>query len=211
MVPDASSRATSRITGHLLVYYCYIGSVVEFGILGPLHVTVAGRSLGIGGARTRTLLALTLANANRVLSADLLADQVWPDLAVDRAAANLQVRLSELRRALRSVDEAGRLETRPPGYRLRVAMTSSMSLRFDALAAAGRDALMGGDPEGAVAPLERPWLCGVAWRWPTLTTERSPPPSRPDWRSSRLGGSSCGIDALLATGVIRRRSGSSRR
>jgi Transcriptional regulatory protein, C terminal len=103
---------TSRLPAWLL---CSPGSVVDFPVLGPLQVTVGGQPLAVGGARTRTVLALLLANANRVLSADVLADQLWPDLAGDRAAANLQVRLSELRRALRSAGEDGRLETRPPG------------------------------------------------------------------------------------------------
>jgi DNA-binding SARP family transcriptional activator/pimeloyl-ACP methyl ester carboxylesterase len=93
---------------------------------------------------------LLLVNANRVVSADALAYQLWPDLAGHRAAANLQVRLSELRRALRSVGEAGRLETRPPGYVLRVGPEELDALRFETLAAAGRHALAAGDPDEAV-------------------------------------------------------------
>ena len=73
------------------------------------------RSLAVGGARTRAVLALLLMNANRTVPAERLADQLWPDLAPDRAAANLQVRLSELRRALRSVGESQRLQTQSAG------------------------------------------------------------------------------------------------
>jgi DNA-binding SARP family transcriptional activator len=93
---------------------------MEFGVLGPLEVMSGGRSLAIGGTRTRGVLALLLTNANAVVSADRLAAELWPDLAPERAAANLQVRLSELRRVLRSADEADRLTTCRPGYRLRV-------------------------------------------------------------------------------------------
>ena len=155
VVPDASRRATSQLPATYWLDYSYVGSVVEFGVLGPLEVTVAGQSLAIGGARTRAVLALMLVNANRVVSADALADQLWPDLGADRAAANLQVRLSELRRALRSVGEAGRLETRPPGYVLHVGPDELDVLRFEALCAAGRDALAAGDPDGAVRLLDR--------------------------------------------------------
>ena len=121
------------------------------------------RPLAVGGARTRAVLALLLMNANRTVPAEQLADQLWPDLAPDRAAANLQVRLSELRRALRSVGESQRLQTQPPGYILRVAPDELDVLRFEQLVSAGRDSLASGDAELAVrildqslAPVARP-------------------------------------------------------
>ena len=82
---------------------------MEFHVLGSLAVTCGGRPLAIGGARTRTVLTILLINANSVVSADRIADELWPDLAPDRAANNLQVRLSELRKAFRSVGEGDRL------------------------------------------------------------------------------------------------------
>jgi DNA-binding SARP family transcriptional activator/pimeloyl-ACP methyl ester carboxylesterase len=128
--------------------------MVEFHVLGPLEVTAGGRSLSVGGSRTRAVLALLLLHANRVVSADRLMQELWPELAPDRAAANLQVRLSELRKALRTVGEAGRLETRPPGYVLRVAAGELDLREFEQLAASGRDALAGGDAETAVRVLD---------------------------------------------------------
>ena len=113
---------------------------MEFGILGPLEVSVAGQPLAIGRARTRAVLALLLVEANRVVPADTLAQLLWPHLTTDRAMANLQVRLSELRRALRSVGEGDRLESRPPGYRLHVDDGELDALRFEGLVAAGRQA-----------------------------------------------------------------------
>jgi len=142
-----------------------LGIVVEFRVLGPLEVTVAERPLAIGGARTRAILALLLVNANRVVSAATLADQLWPNLAGDRAAANLQVRLSELRRGLRSVGEADRLETRPPGYVLHVGPDELDVLRFEKLVAAGRDALAARDAAGALRLLDRSL---ALWRGPVL-------------------------------------------
>ena len=127
---------------------------MEFHILGPLEVTDGARPLAVGGTRTRAVLAMLLLNANRMVPADRIADELWPELGQQRAAANLQVRLSELRRALRSVGEAGRLATRPPGYLLRVTAEELDVLRFEQLAAAGRDALAAGDAAGALGLLD---------------------------------------------------------
>ena len=76
---------------------------MQFQLLGPLELTHDGRALAVGGARTRAVLAILLLDANRVVAADRLVDELWPEHAQERGAANLQVRLSELRRALRSV------------------------------------------------------------------------------------------------------------
>jgi DNA-binding SARP family transcriptional activator/pimeloyl-ACP methyl ester carboxylesterase len=111
------------------------------------------------------VLALLLLNANRVVSTDRLMQELWPELAPDRAAANLQVRLSELRKALRTVEEADRLETRAPGYVLRVAPDELDVLRFEQLAASGREALAGGDPDSAVRVLDEALSL---WRGPAL-------------------------------------------
>ena len=101
---------------------------MQFHVLGPLEARYRGQSLEVGGARSRAVLALLLVNANSVVSADRLADELWPNLAPDRAAANLQVRLSELRKALRSIGESDRLQTRSPGYILRIAVRRARRL-----------------------------------------------------------------------------------
>src|SRR5580704_16894486 len=94
---------------------------MRFGILGPLEVTADGRPLALGGARARDVLATMLVHANQVVSADQVVDELWPKQPAERAAASLQVRLSGLRRALRSAGEnTERLVTLPPGYLLRV-------------------------------------------------------------------------------------------
>src|SRR6202050_4100132 len=127
---------------------------VEFHVLGPLEVTSGGRPLSVGGARARAVLAFLLLNANAVVSADRLADELWPGLAPGRAAANLQVRLSELRRALRSVAEEDRLANQARGYVLRVAPGELEVVRFQQLAASGREALAAGDAATAVRLLD---------------------------------------------------------
>jgi DNA-binding SARP family transcriptional activator/pimeloyl-ACP methyl ester carboxylesterase len=173
---------------------------VEFRILGPVEVVHGGRAFAVGGARTRGVLAMLLLNANRVVSADRLGRELWPGLGPDKAAANLQVRLTQLRGALRSAGEADRLLTRPPGYVFAVAVTELDVLRFEQLAANGRAALASGDPAAAAR------LLGDAlalWRGPALAdlgdllfavTERA------RLEDARLDAVESRMDALLASG-----------
>ena len=51
--------------------------LAEFGILGPLEVSRAGRAVPLGGPRQRAVLALLLLEANRVVSLDRLAEDIW--------------------------------------------------------------------------------------------------------------------------------------
>ena len=138
---------------------------MKFHVLGPLQVTYDGRPLALGGARTRAVLAMLLVNANKVVSADRLAGELWPGLDQKRAVANLQVRLAELRRALRPVGEADRLATQAPGYQLRATADELDVLQFEQLVLAGRDALAGGDPAAAARLLDE---CLGLWRGPAL-------------------------------------------
>ena len=49
----------------------------EFGILGPLGVLRSGCAVPLGGPRQRAVLAMLLLEANRVVSMDRLAEDVW--------------------------------------------------------------------------------------------------------------------------------------
>ena len=86
---------------------------MDFGVLGPLEVTAGGRPAKLAGPRTRAVLAVLLVHANQVVSSDRLIEELWPGHPPQKAADSLQVRLSELRTALRSAGEADRLATRP--------------------------------------------------------------------------------------------------
>ena len=90
---------------------------------------------------------------------------MWPGLPTDRAAANLQVRVSELRGALRAAGHDQRLFTRPPGYLLRAEADEIDAARFEALMGSGREALTSGDARRALDHL----LPALAlWRGPAL-------------------------------------------
>ncbi len=108
---------------------------VEFRILGPIEVEDNGLKLDLGGLRERALLARLLLSANRVVSADRLADDLWSGNPPPHSMATLRVYISRLRRALGP--RAGVLLTQAPGYRLNVTGDQLDSVRF-AQADAGR-------------------------------------------------------------------------
>jgi DNA-binding SARP family transcriptional activator len=86
-------------------------------VLGSLEVVRDGERVRLGSAQLRRLLAVLVVHANEVVSSDRLVDVVWGQDSPRTAAHGLQTLLSRLRATLGE----DRLETRPPGYRLRVA------------------------------------------------------------------------------------------
>ncbi|MGC4861691.1 BTAD domain-containing putative transcriptional regulator [Micromonospora sp. DT41] len=98
-------------------------TAVQFGVLGPLAVTTdAGEPVVVPGTKVRALLADLLTNRNRVVSADRLIDDLWGEEPPANPAGALQVRVSQLRKALNDAEPGARdlVESRPPGYLLRV-------------------------------------------------------------------------------------------
>src|SRR5713226_9232118 len=91
---------------------------MEFRILGPVEAADDGQSLSLGGASQRALLAFLLLHANEVVSSDRLLDELWSDEPPASGVTALQVRISQLRKALGSA--AAPLQTKPPGYVLRI-------------------------------------------------------------------------------------------
>jgi len=172
---------------------------VEFSVLGPVEVTAAGRPLALGGARARGVLAMLLAHANQVVSADRLAEELWAGHPADKAAASLQVRLSELRKAFRSAGEDDRLATRPPGYLLTVAPGDLDSLRFTRLASEGTAALGAGD---AVMAAQRLTEALALWRGPAFAGIDVPSVRAEGGRleEMRLAALESRAEALLAAG-----------
>jgi len=141
---------------------------MEFSILGPVEVTVSGRPLELSGARARAVLATLIVHANHVVAAEQLLDELWPLQPADRALSSLQVRMSELRKVLRSAADspgADRLSTRPPGYLLRVTPAELDSCRFTELTAAAAAAMAGGNPAIALHRLDEALRL---WRGPAL-------------------------------------------
>src|SRR5947209_9455048 len=87
---------------------------MEFRILGPLEVADGDVAVALGGVRQRTLLAILLLNANEVVSADRLIDGLWGERSPESGRSALQVRVSQLRKALGA--GGAQLLTRASGY-----------------------------------------------------------------------------------------------
>jgi predicted ATPase/DNA-binding SARP family transcriptional activator len=109
---------------------------MEFRILGPLEVEVEGRPVEVGSPSQRLLLALLLANAGRMVSLDRLAEDMWEENPPPTARHTLQGYVYRLRRGLGS--EGWRLETRHPGYSLKVTAEETDAGRFEQLWRRGR-------------------------------------------------------------------------
>jgi DNA-binding SARP family transcriptional activator len=174
---------------------------VRFAILGPVEAIADSGPIGLGGARSRALLAMLVLRANHVVPADVIAEELWPGLDPERATANLHVRMAELRRALRAVGESGRLVTRKPGYLLHAGAEEIDATRFAALVAQARVLLRDGDPAGASACLD---AALQLWRGPALGNVGDAAWARGEMErlaESRLGALELRMDAALSTGA----------
>ena len=107
---------------------------LEFNLLGPLEVRSDGLALDLGGHKQRALLALLSLEANRVVSSDRLIDALWDQQPTPTAQKALQVYVSGLRKLLGKE----RVQTRPPGYVLRVEADEFDLARFRRFQAEGR-------------------------------------------------------------------------
>jgi DNA-binding SARP family transcriptional activator len=116
---------------------------MEFRILGPLEVFDGERALDVGRAKQRSLLAVLLLNANRVVSRDRLIDALWGDEPPETAAKAVQNYVSQLRRVL----GRERVETKASGYLLQVDRDEFDAYRFETLLGQAKET----DPETASA------------------------------------------------------------
>ena len=128
---------------------------MEFRILGPVEAVADGEAVELGGGKLRTLLGLLVLEANRVVSAERLIDALWGASPPETATNNLQVYVSQLRRALREAEPGSErlLVTRRPGYMLRVEPAALDVARFEHGVAEGRAALAAGSFEAGVTLL----------------------------------------------------------
>ncbi len=120
--------------------------MLEFRLLGPLEVLADGSPISLGGPKQRATLAILLLHANRVVSVDRLADDLYAGAPPVTAVTQVQRQISDLRKALGA---GAAIETRPPGYLIRVGDAQVDLQRFERLGEEGRHALDRGDADAA--------------------------------------------------------------
>ena len=141
---------------------------MDFQILGPLEALDEGRVVTPRGSKQRALLALLLVHANEPLSTYRLIDELWGERPPATAAKNLQVHISQLRKALAGGADGrsnGPIVTRGQSYELSLDPEQLDSQRFERLVADGGSELEQGRPERAAKALE---TALSQWRGPAL-------------------------------------------
>lgn len=162
-----------------------------FGILGQVAAwSPDGDEIPVGGPRQRTLLAVLLLHADRVVRTDRLIDLLYGADAPADAANALQSQVSRLRRSVP-------VEFSPAGYRIAVDPDEVDAHRFDRLAAAGRTALTAGDHERAGELLDEAL---ELWRGPALADVPLPDALGSGLTDRRIGATLDRAEARLALG-----------
>jgi predicted ATPase/DNA-binding SARP family transcriptional activator len=168
---------------------------LTIGVLGPLEVRVGfGEPVEVVGPRLRALVIRLALDPDRVVLASQLVDAVWDEDPPAGAANALQSLVSRLRRLLPDV-----VETHPAGYRLALDPEAVDAVRFQALAAAGREELAH-DPGRAGETLREAL---ALWRGPALAdvaTAQFAAAAVARLEELRLGALEDRIDADLALG-----------
>jgi DNA-binding SARP family transcriptional activator/pimeloyl-ACP methyl ester carboxylesterase len=171
-----------------------------FRVLGPLSAVIDGMDVTPRARKERALLALLIINHGRVVSADRLMDELWPDLTADRARRSLQVRVAAVRKVLSLANASSLLELAAPGYQLAIAADDIDEHRFVTLVEQARGQANAADPAAAAASLREAL---ALWRGDPLAdvqvcTSLEAESARLD--EARLGAIEDRIDAELACG-----------
>jgi DNA-binding SARP family transcriptional activator len=120
-----------------------MGRRLEFGLLGPLLVTLEGTAIPLPQGRQRTLLAALLLNRGQLMSADQLIEVLWGSAPPASARASLQNYVKRLRKALGDAGHS-RILTQHRGYAISVDDDEFDVSRFEALLRAARTAIRAG-------------------------------------------------------------------
>src|SRR3954452_24975796 len=108
---------------------------MDIRLLGLVEASHDGRTLPLGGAKPRALLAMLALEANSPVSADRLIEGLWGDRPPATAPKLVQVLVSRLRKQLAGAD--AEIVTRGRGYELRMDPDAVDALRFERLLASG--------------------------------------------------------------------------
>ncbi|MGS2640313.1 BTAD domain-containing putative transcriptional regulator [Streptosporangium sp. LJ11] len=131
-------------------------------VLGPVDIWRDERSISVLGPKQRTLLALLVVRANRVVPHDRLLTALWAGKPPATSRRLLHNYLWSVRRLL---DDANTLVGTPTGYSLRLRPGDSDLDVFLSETATGRSAMAAGD---AAKASERLGAALALWRGPAL-------------------------------------------
>jgi DNA-binding SARP family transcriptional activator len=143
-----------------------MGTVLRYHLLGPIEVVRDSRPVELGAPKQRTVLAVLLLGAGRVVSTDRIVETVWGENAPPSVQAGVQAYISNLRRLLRDDTRAtSPIVRRAPGYVIEVEPDEPDLTAFLRDADAAQAALDAGDWAAAAAAAEQ----GLArWRGPLI-------------------------------------------
>ena len=140
---------------------------LEFGLLGPLEMSVDGALVPLGTPKQRAVLAMLLMNRNSPVGVDRLITALWDDSPPSGARASIHSYVSNLRKLLSGVgiDPRVVLAAAPPGYRLSIPDNACDIGRFIAEKIAGVHAAAASRFEQASKHLS---AALAEWRGPVL-------------------------------------------
>ncbi|KAF5991055.1 BTAD domain-containing putative transcriptional regulator [Streptomyces sp. WAC00263] len=105
---------------------------MKFGLLGPLHAQIAGRTVPLNGPRQAKMLAALLIDANNIVARERLVAVMWDTNAPATAVRQVQDAVSGLRRNLVACGAPSSLiSTRRGGYEIHLAQDQLDLLEFD--------------------------------------------------------------------------------
>ncbi|WP_330256360.1 FHA domain-containing protein [Nocardia sp. NBC_00565] len=143
----------------------------QFGVLGPVQLSIDGVAQPVGGLKQRAVLAYLLINANHPVSVDALAQAVWEQNPPSDVRVSLHTITSNLRKPLRAagLDARALLAQVGAGYRISVTDGTCDVQRFRARKESGVRALSAGRFAAASESLSS--ALGQ-WRGPVLADVR---------------------------------------
>jgi DNA-binding SARP family transcriptional activator/tetratricopeptide (TPR) repeat protein len=124
---------------------------MEFRILGPLEVSRENAVVKVGGPRQQTVLAMLLLEANHVIPVDRLIRAIWDEEPPTTSRGQVQICISTLRRQIMAAQHQQPIDSRPPGYLLKLDDGALDAHVFESGVAAARSARAAGDWPGAAA------------------------------------------------------------
>ncbi|MEV6631105.1 BTAD domain-containing putative transcriptional regulator [Actinoplanes sp. NPDC051470] len=171
---------------------------MRFGVLGPTELCDGERSIPIGAAKQRGLLALLLVHAGRPVRVDVLVEHLWPGGGPSDPRQTIYSLVSRLRKVFAGHGVPAAVVKDGNAYRVEVDPRIVDLHRFRALVERARGALDAGRPAAAVSDLEQ---AIDLWRGDEAVTElRGPSAER---LREQVGDERLDAHRLLAGGQLR--------